>query len=213
MEILLSAALMIYLFYRLWTVLGTRSGSERTRDYSFTSEDTDSSVVVMPTRNKEDHDQENVVDAEVVDRFAPLKKIDNDFNVDQFLSGAQTAYEMIIEAFSDGQKKRLKKLLSDTVYHRFESAIDERISQNQTLTTTIHDIHDCHVDAVDIIGSIARVTVRFKSEQTIITTDENGTILDNPAKLSTVLNDIWTFEKDLSTDTNIWILVKTRSDN
>ena len=57
-----------------------------------------------------------------------LKEIDKSFNEKQFLSGAESAFKLIIEAFNSDDKKTLRKYLDDEVYRAFESAIIDRES-------------------------------------------------------------------------------------
>ena len=49
-EILLFAVLSVYLFYRLWSVLGTRTGQEKQRQWP-RPENQDSNVIILPQKN------------------------------------------------------------------------------------------------------------------------------------------------------------------
>ena len=51
------------------------------------------------------------------------------FNETTFLKGAQAAYEMIVNAFANGDKKILKDLTDPEIYKNFISVIDERQSK------------------------------------------------------------------------------------
>ena len=53
------------------------------------------------------------------------KKVSN-FDHKQFLDGAKKAFEIIITAFNNGDKKTLKNLVSKDVYDAFEKAIDQK---------------------------------------------------------------------------------------
>ena len=50
-----------------------------------------------------------------------------------FLTGARAAYEMIVNAFAEGDRRTLKNLLSREVYDGFEGAIIEREKRGDTV--------------------------------------------------------------------------------
>ncbi|MGO7719087.1 Tim44/TimA family putative adaptor protein, partial [Rhizobium johnstonii] len=54
-----------------------------------------------------------------------LNKADPAFSPKEFLNGARMAYEMIVMAYADGDRKTLKNLLSSEVYDGFDAAIGE----------------------------------------------------------------------------------------
>src|SRR5205085_4986063 len=51
---------------------------------------------------------------------------DPSFDPAHFLTGARAAYEMIVTAYAQGDRRTLKNLLSKEVYDGFETAIKER---------------------------------------------------------------------------------------
>ena len=53
-EILLFAVLSVYLAYRLWGVLGTRTGSEKQRQWS-RPETIDDNVIILPQKSTGQH--------------------------------------------------------------------------------------------------------------------------------------------------------------
>ena len=52
---------------------------------------------------------------------------DPSFSPDEFVRGARKAYELIVTAFAEGDRRTLKNLLSREVYDGFEGAIVERV--------------------------------------------------------------------------------------
>jgi predicted lipid-binding transport protein (Tim44 family) len=58
-------------------------------------------------------------------------------------------------------------------------------------------------------GSMARVTVRFSSEQVNVVRDAGGQAIEgDPASAEEVI-DIWTFERDTQSSDPNWALVET----
>src|ERR1700690_2065151 len=58
---------------------------------------------------------------------------DANFDHKHFLTGARAAYEMIVNAFAEGDRRTLKNLLSREVYDGFETAITEREKRGETV--------------------------------------------------------------------------------
>jgi predicted lipid-binding transport protein (Tim44 family) len=52
------------------------------------------------------------------------------------VSGARTAYEMIVLAYAQGDRPTLRNLLSREVYEGFEAAIRERESKGETVESS-----------------------------------------------------------------------------
>src|SRR5262249_62068267 len=51
---------------------------------------------------------------------------DKTFDAKHFVAGARAAYEMIVLAYAEGDRRTLKNLLSRDVYEAFEAAIRDR---------------------------------------------------------------------------------------
>ena len=223
-------ALAVFIFLRLRNVLGQRTGNERP-PYDRTARNVvqgaqDNNIVPM---------QGPVIDqtplaptAEVVpptDRWKGITEPgsalahgldavagqDSSFDPRHFLSGARSAYEMIVLAFANGDRRALRDLLSSEVYESFEAAIREREKQEQKTETRFVSI-----DKAEIVGAEARdrstqLTVRFVSQMVSVTRDKAGAIVDgNPDKV-TDITDVWTFARDTTSRDPNWKLVGTGS--
>ncbi len=60
---------------------------------------------------------------------------DSTFDPRHFISGARGAYEMIVLAFANGDRRALRDLLSSEVYDSFDAAIKEREKNEQKTET------------------------------------------------------------------------------
>ena len=79
------------------------------------------------------------------------------------------------------------------------------------MDATLISIQQAKIDDVDVIGSIAQVTVRFESEQTNVTRNAEGQPIDGaPNQVETII-DLWTFERDMAIDDPNWRLVETEA--
>ena len=62
-----------------------------------------------------------------------IARKDKSFSAKHFVRGAQTAYEMIVLAYAQGDRPTLRNLLSREVYEGFEAAIRERETKGETV--------------------------------------------------------------------------------
>ncbi len=70
-------------------------------------------------------------------------------------------------------------------------------------------MHEMGIEAADLRGNTADVTVRFVSDQINITTGRDGAVVAGSDAV-TELTDIWTFQRDLGIADPTWKLVATR---
>jgi len=130
----------------------------------------------------------------------------NHFNETSFLKGAQAAYEMIVNAFANGDKKTLKDLVEPEIYKNFISVIDERLSKKIKNDFTFIGIKKAKIEEVKNQDTLYSVKVRFISEIISSTKDETGKIIDGNNNEIQTVNDVWIFRKDLNSEDLTWYL-------
>jgi len=141
---------------------------------------------------------------------AKIHALDPEFNADEFLGGAREAFRMILAAYASGDRDTLRSLANDDVYGPLEGAISDRESRDESLDATVIAVQTAGIDDVEIEGSFARVTVRFKSEQTNVLRNADGQPIDGaPSQVETIV-DLWTFERDMHADDPNWLLIETQ---
>ena len=223
-------ALAVFIFLRLRNVLGQRTGSERPpfdRAARNAVQGTpDSNIVSMPGKVM---DQAPLAPtAEVTppsDRWKGLAEPDSalaqgldaiaaqdsSFDPRHFLSGARSAYEMIVLAFANGDRRALRDLLSSEVYESFEAVIKDRERHEQKTETRFVSIDKAELVAAEQRDRTAQLTVRFVSQMISVTRDKAGTIVDgNPDRVADI-TDVWTFARDTTSRDPNWKLVGTGS--
>lgn len=156
-------------------------------------------------------------DASVTDGLLAIAKVDTDFDPEQFVVGAQRAYEMIVTAFAEGNRKLLKEYLSGAVYDGFVSAIADREQRGEILDQQFVGTKKAEILEAELKEGIAFVTVRFVSELIMATRNRAGEVVSgDPQKIKDV-TDIWTFNRDVSTARSRgnlnWKLEGTQSPN
>lgn len=223
-------ALAVFIFIRLRAVLGQRTGSERTpfdhaaRNVVQGAPDNH----VMPVPNKPIDPSAAVPGGEMPapgDRWRGLAEPgtplargldaivadDSSFDPRHFLTGARSAYEMIVLAFANGDRRALRDLLSSEVYESFDAVIKEREKQEQKTETRFVSIDTAELVGAELRDRTAQVTVRFVSQMISVTRDKGGNIVDgNPDKVADI-TDIWTFARDTGSRDPNWKLVGTGS--
>lgn len=207
-------ALAAFLVFRLGGVLGKRTGNERRRTDIFSKPDSQSesgndNVIALPERAE----AESEAESDELDGIAKIRQRDRNFSTATFLDGAQSAFEMIVNAFAAGDGKTLNMLLSTDVYENFAGAIRSRELAHNTLETTLVGIKSADIIEAELKGRDAVVTVKFISEQINATLDENGNVIDGDSNAVNEVTDIWTFSRDTSSSDPNWKLVSTRSSN
>jgi predicted lipid-binding transport protein (Tim44 family) len=215
-DIILFAMVAAFLVLRLRSVLGRRGGHERRQDPLLRrAEVPGEKVVALGNRSPAPPldmpaDMPPPADA-VAAGLERIRTTDPGFDPAQFIEGAQLAFQMIVEAFAAGDKARLRPLLSDDVYKPFSAAIDERRAAGETLETRIVQLKRLDISEADLAARIARITVKFVSDQINVLRAHDGSIVDGDPEHGVEKTDFWSFARDTrATDPN-WVLVATAS--
>lgn len=229
--------LAVVILFKLRSVLGRRTGSERppfdpysqrqrdnddaTRERGEDS-DTNDNVVSLPPRSEEDEERRKEAENRRLEKVAPagsalneaLRAIissDRSFDPRGFVDGAKAAYEMVVSAFAAGDRKTLKSLLSKEVYDGFVAAIADRESRKETVSSTFVGIDKAEIVEATLKDNIAQVTVRFRSKLISATRNEDGAIIEGDPNQVVDVTDIWTFSRDVTSRDPNWKLVATET--
>lgn len=133
------------------------------------------------------------------------------FDPREFLNGAKAAYETIVTAFARGDRKTLKGLLAKEVYDGFEQAIADREKRGEKAESSFVSIDKAEIASVEVKGKTAQVTISFVSQLISATRDAQGNVVDGNAEAVSEVNDIWTFSRQLGSRDPNWLLVATES--
>ena len=223
-------ALAVFIFLRLRNVLGQRTGNERppfdraARNVLHGAQD--NNVVPIPGAVIDQAPPAPISDVvPPADRWKGLAEPgtplalgldaiaaqDSSFDPRHFLSGAKSAYEMIVLAFANGDRRALKDLLSSEVYESFETVIKDREKHEQKTETRFVSIDTAELVGAEARDRAAQLTVRFVSQMISVTRDKAGTIVDGNAEKVADITDVWTFARDITSRDPNWKLVGTGS--
>jgi predicted lipid-binding transport protein (Tim44 family) len=140
-----------------------------------------------------------------------IVQADPSFNARDFVGGARGAYEMIVQAYSKGDRKTLKTFLAKEVFDGFAGAITEREGRGETSETTFVSIDKADLVAAEMRDKMAHVTLSFCSKLITAVRDKTGAVVDGSAEKIADVNDIWTFARDVTSRDPNWKLVATES--
>jgi len=223
-------ALAVFIFLRLRSVLGQRTGRERPPYDPYSTRDAVRSpagekVVTLPPPPAEPTARPVEVTPPAADRWKGLAEsgstvasgldaiaaADSDFDAKHFITGARAAYEMIVTAFAEGDRRQLRGLLSREVFDGFDAAITERESRGETAETRFVSIDASAITAAELRNRTAQITVRFVSKLISATRDRAGNVIDGNPERVTDVTDVWTFARDVSSRDPNWKIVATEA--
>jgi predicted lipid-binding transport protein (Tim44 family) len=141
-----------------------------------------------------------------------IKLADRSFETDHFISGARSAYELIVTAFARGDRAQLKPLLSDEVFAAFGQVISGREQRKETVAFTFVGFKDVKIVHAVLKGRSAEITLAFGSQFISATTDAHAAIIDGDSKSVRDVTDVWTFARDVRARDPNWLLVATSGD-
>lgn len=230
-EILFFAVVAAFLGWRLYSVLGRRTGHEKRFD-PFGSKETEAPATLperegnirrLPepaTRPERPDRDRRKLEAAIAGIAGDLRRgldeiraADPKFDPIDFIAGARVAFEMILGAFAQGDTKALRPLLADQVYGNFAGAIEERNRDKQRLETTLVGILSADIVGAELAkgSDEARVTLKFVSQQINVTKDQEGRIVDGDPSEVANITDVWTFARQVKSRDPNWTLVATES--
>jgi predicted lipid-binding transport protein (Tim44 family) len=133
--------------FRLYTVLGRRTGHEPSQ-----TGPAPRPAAALPQAAPEAVPSSNgLLDIQLADR---------NFDTPKFLAGARQAYAQIVTAFAGGDRDALRPLLSHDVFAAFDAGITARTAPADAFVK----LHDARVAGAALHGRIAEITIAFAAE-------------------------------------------------
>ena len=221
-QLLVLAFIAIFLILRLKNLLGTREGFEREKQVDMTEVEKNKSgspsLEIIEGGLENDETDRDVTDhvkagSKVSKELLKMKKIDKDFVLTDFLTGAREAYEMILLAFKRGDITKVNKFISKDVENAFSTDIDRRNSEMLKTEATFGGIRELTILDADLDGDSqeGEITIRFLSDLTLVVKNKNGEIVEGGQTDIQLQKDIWTFSRVLSSESPNWTLVATEA--
>jgi predicted lipid-binding transport protein (Tim44 family) len=217
---LLFLVLAVVIFLKLRSVLGRRTGHEQARFERYKAQQEASQRAKVPAQDKvvtlprrERVKGLAAGNTGLAKGLVDIVRADLSFDPDQFLKGASAAYEIIVTAFAEGNRKTLKDLLSRDVYEGFSGAIAERESRNEQIDQSFVGIKSADIVEAELKNGMSQLTVRFVSELISATRDKAGEVIAGDPKRIKEVTDIWTFAREVASRNPNWRLIATQAAN
>jgi len=130
------------------------------------------------------------------------------FSKQKFLSGANLAFESLIEAFNNNDKETLRALLCKQLFEKYSKAIDKARKENKKNEVTLVSLDKSQVISAVINDSgVAKIGVEFQSTQIHLLRDVNNNIIQGNNKEIIDIEDSWVFEKNTNVKDPNWLIV------
>ena len=223
LDIVFLAMVAGFLIFRLRSVLGRRTGTEKRPPDPFQppAEPRRLAQATTPATPATPPAAERTgapppADASTGALAQGLRQIaaaDPSFTPESFVAGARTAFSWIVEAFAKGDTKALRPLLHDEVYNNFAAAIEARTRTGETHETVLVGIKSVDLLEARMQNRVAFVTAKFVSEQVNVTRNREAEVIEGDPVRVVAITDIWTFARDIRSRDPNWSLVATRSSN
>jgi predicted lipid-binding transport protein (Tim44 family) len=230
---LISLVVAVVAIWKLRSVLGQRTHHDETRiDKQLRARQerereaaANQKVVTLPRRDEAGAahtaaDQAAIAQAEqkvktlsaepaVEQGLLAILRADSGFDPAHFMQGAKQAYEMIVTAFAEGNRKMLKDLLSKEVMDAFSAAIVDRERKGEVIDQSFVGISKADIVGADLKNGVATVTVKFESQLISATRNRAGEVIAGDPQKITDVTDIWSFARETSARNPNWKLVAT----
>ncbi|HXL69993.1 MAG TPA: Tim44/TimA family putative adaptor protein [Rhizomicrobium sp.] len=190
-EILIAAMVAGVILFRLYTVLGRRTGHEPQPQDRINPVSSAANLRALPADRPSEPQARSLFDIQLADPS---------FETGHFLKGARSAYEIILKAFAGGDRASLKPLLSDEVYKAFDGEIAKRGST--PAAETLAGITDAQIVHATLESQTAEITVSFRA-QFAHGTPSSGDYVQRD------VTDVWTFARPIGASSPTWTLVAT----
>lgn len=217
LDIIILLEVVVLVFSKLKSLLGTRPDNFEQRKISDENAAKIFDMIVKEAEKNAAAEARNMEKEEVQVPEEELSEIDKvlakipGFNREKFLTGAERAFEIIISAFSKGDVETLEMLVSKSLLKKFQEIIEKRKAEGITSETDFIGFDDVEITNAKISKSeVAKITVRFVSEQVNILKNKDGEVIEGDENFIQNITDSWTFERALTSTNPNWLLVSTK---
>ncbi|WP_196504797.1 Tim44/TimA family putative adaptor protein [Aestuariivirga litoralis] len=209
-------AIFAFAGFRLYQVLGHRSTPEKPQPPS--------TIKTAPLPGDLELKANEPAPRKIWEGFAPqdstlaktliaMGEADHSFDTSDFIRGARSAHERIMESFAKGDVKTLSLLLTQKTFAAFEKEISRRASQGEVAAFKFVGIKESKLVEAALNGNMAQLRVHFVTELISAVKDVKGRIISGDDKRIAEVKEFWTFERDLKGSEAGWRLAETHDED
>ena len=200
-DILIFGVIAVFLILRLKNILGTKTGIDDPDVSKEQSTKRFSSIVPLKTNINETSTTE----------IQKILKVDPQFNVDDFLSGSEMFFKMVLECFVNGNIDNIEEYTKPSVLKSFKNAINDRIQEKEIEIIELSSIKKHEILSVNITKTSIKIKVLFETFQIRALMDKDKKIIDGDKDNEILVKDEWVFERKIDTNNKNWVLIETKS--
>jgi len=200
-DIVIFGVIAVFLILRLKNILGTKTDIE---DPNINKEQSGKKFSnVFPLKTNINNDPSNEVQK--------ILKVDPQFNVDDFLSGSEMFFKMVLESFVNGNIDNIEEYTKPSVLKSFKNAINDRIQEKEIEIIELSSIKKHEILSVNLTKTSIKIKVLFETFQIRALMDKDKKIIDGDKDNEILVKDEWVFERKINTNNNNWVLIETKS--
>ena len=128
------------------------------------------------------------------------------FDQNEFISGAEKAFKMILCAKYEAKKKILMPYLEDDVYRLFEKSILDKEAKGLTVHKVNIETKTTNMEEIKIIENVVYIRVEFDYKEGLLIKNSDGTVFSDNVSAPDNCNVTWTFARALDSDSPNWKL-------
>lgn len=202
LDILIFAIIAIFLVFRLKNILGTKSELDETKVKKDNDTNEFSNVISIDKKQTKDE-----YDKEVI----KIQQIDKSFNKQEFLSGSEVFFKMVLDSFVLGNLDKVKDFIKPSILKNFNLVINERKKEKETLIIDIKSINKIELISATVSKANIKINVLFETFQIKALKDKTENIIDGDINEEILVKDIWVFERKTNDINPNYTLIETKS--
>ncbi len=202
LDILIFAIIAIFLVFRLKNILGNKSELNETKVKMDNDTNEFSNVISIDKKQTKDE-----YDKEVI----KIQQIDKSFNKQEFLSGSEVFFKMVLDSFVLGNLDKVKDFIKPSILKNFNQVINERKKEKETLIIDIKSINKIELISATVSKANIKINVLFETFQIKALKDKTENIIDGDINEEILVKDIWVFERKTNDINPNYTLIETKS--
>ncbi|MBQ8661411.1 MAG: Tim44 domain-containing protein [Alphaproteobacteria bacterium] len=217
LDILVLLVVVVLIFQRLRSLLGTRPAEEK--HIRLSRESAEKLYHILKTESEKQEalnsaaEPEEITPVEEEPLTEPdktLRRIPN-FEKERFINSAERVFRITTDAFNNGDAETLEMLLSPKLFKKFQEIIDQRRNDGVSAETDFICFDKVEITKAEITDNqTAKISVEFVSQQVNILRDKDGNVIEGDENYIQNITDVWTFERALNSASPNWILISTK---
>ena len=217
LDILVLLVVVVLIFQRLRSLLGTRPTAEIHIRLSKESAEKLYNILKTESERQEalsvaakNEELVPVEDEDISELDKTLRRIPH-FNKETFLKSAQRVFQITTDAFNKADVETLEMLLSPRLFKKFQEIINQRQQDGLCAETDFICFDKAEIIKAEISDDqVAKISVEFMSQQVNILRDKDGKVIEGDENYIQNITDVWTFERALASTSPNWILTSTK---